>query len=254
MKHSLKDILKLSLIASSTFMPISDVSYNQIYNKYHTKIEQTLNVLVDQRISEQERRLGLHYEKKPKIGLRLSDKNVLFSVNAYKTMGGIYAPDNDSISFSFETLHPNDNTIVKLVDHELAHSYFFNKFGEMPADTNSLFYSSRGSPARMIRNEIIREGFAFYVENKMSNTPDKFKDSEWPNSINNFFVNDKKYRYYQYDGGAHLLKPILDRFGNRGLEYVINNLPEKSDLISLPRYQRRIIEILGIDKTSKHCI
>jgi hypothetical protein len=254
MKSPLKHLLALSLMASSAFMSISDISYNQIYSIHHTKIEQRLSVLVDQRISEQERRLGLHYEKRPKVALNFSDAKVLFSPDSYKTVGGVYTTVNDSISFLVDVLNPNRSILNRVVDHELAHSYLFNKFGEISSDTTSLFYNFGRDPTMMIRNEIIREGFAFYVETKMNNVVDKFKDSEWPNSIDGFFVNERAYQRYQYSGGAHLLRPIIDRFGNRGLEYVITHLPEKSDLIDLPGYQRRVIETLSIDKTCKHCV
>jgi hypothetical protein len=254
MKITLRKLLTLSLMVSSSFMPISDTSYNQIYSKYQTKIEQQISSLVDQRISEQERKFGWTYKKKPKIGLRFSNRNVLFSSNTSRALEGIYFPDRDSISFSFETFRPYNHFLKRIVDHELAHSYLFNRFGEIPGDSVSLFYPFVQNPVIKIRNEIIREGFAFYVETKINNIPDNFRDSEWPNSIDGFFVSERAYQRYQYEGGAHLLRPIIDKFGDRGLEYVINNLPEESDLNNLHRYQRRIIATLSIDKTCKHCI
>ena len=93
------------------------------------------------------------------------------------------------------------------------------------------------------RDELIRDGIATYFEREMTGKEANFNDSEYPKTIEEFLRNKVYFliRLY-YDGGYHLVKPILDKFGvEEGCKKIILNLPRKEDMVDLPRYRRKIL-------------
>ena len=93
------------------------------------------------------------------------------------------------------------------------------------------------------RNELIREGIATYFEREMTGKEVDFNDSEYPKTIEEFLRNKAGFliRLY-YDGGYHLVKPILDKFGvEEGCKRIILHLPRKEDMVELPIYRKKIL-------------
>ena len=70
---------------------------------------------------------------------------------------------------------------------------------------------------------------------------DDFSDSEWKKMSGNPAVSTT-YPYITR-AGFHFVKPILDKFGERGLKYLITNCPvvEKLDLTQMPKIQLLIV-------------
>ena len=91
-----------------------------------------------------------------------------------------------------------------------------------------------------VGKKLISEGIAEYFERTLNNGKDNFKDSDWPENLGDFIQNK-----IIYNGGLHLVKPIIDRYGKRGIETLIINPPSLEDLSNLPEYQNRVIESLS---------
>gem|GEM_PF-4836584 len=47
-----------------------------------------------------------------------------------------------------------------------------------------------------------------------------------------------------YRAGLHLVKPILDRYRARGVDYLVTHLPRVDSLRDLPRYQQEALRVL----------
>jgi len=73
--------------------------------------------------------------------------------------------------------------------------------------------------------------------NYKKDLPDDF---EWPDDLFDFVNDDMLF----YNAGYNLVKPIIDKHGEMGIECLIKNLPNALELTSLQKYQQRIFEKL----------
>ena len=69
---------------------------------------------------------------------------------------------------------------------------------------------------------------------------DDFSHSDWPNLSSWKLWDDRVI----YQGGYHLVKPIIDEFGKEGMVYLMQNSPTKDDLLSLEDYQNKVMKKL----------
>ena len=92
------------------------------------------------------------------------------------------------------------------------------------------------------RNSLIHEGIATYFQKEMNKGKDDFNDSEYPNTIKEFLYNNIGFlQKLYYNGGYHLVKPILDKFGvEQGCKRIALDLPTRKEMINLPKYRKRI--------------
>jgi len=125
------------------------------------------------------------------------------------------------------------------LDHELGHSYA-DKLSESLGNGDWPDYETSYNP---LGTELVCEGIAEYFARCMNNGKDDFKDSDWPKELKGFF--DGK---VIYSGGYHLVNPVINRYGKRGIEYLILHPPLHSDMKDLPRYQQRTLEELAVQK------
>lgn len=202
-------------------------------------IEKNLNEI----IKEQEEVLNIKHFGVPTIVVKPEDfehNNIFSGVRL-----GYYSNDTIYINSTLEITVPNSklnnilgdifffghtSNIKEILDHELGH-YYVDKLKEnlninKELDTNLI----------KIGMKLISEGIAEYFKNKIYK-----KDLKKYNLVKS--VDDMKYGEF-YNCGYHLVKPVIDRHGKKGIEYLIANPPTNEDLEQLLQYQNRTLENL----------
>ncbi len=93
---------------------------------------------------------------------------------------------------------------------------------------------------------IVNEGIAEYFESN-GTTVDLFTDIDWPSGItdlNKMHRIDLRYGSGNHAGGYHLVRPIIQEYGVKGIEYLIANPPQVLDFRDIPHYQTEALEAL----------
>lgn len=165
-----------------------------------------------------------------------SEPKLYFGIPDYiqnqSSFGACYNLSDGSIwvtpAYKNESLHEAynsiDHIVTRLIDHELVHMY---------ANQMSLRILKRIWPDTILlttsenfcRN-MLSEGVAVYYTNLARG--DTANSIEWlPTSSSDIIWLDSKSIIYQ--GGYYLVKPILDKFGERGLLYIIQNKLDYED-------------------------
>ncbi|MBW2991136.1 sterile alpha motif-like domain-containing protein [Candidatus Woesearchaeota archaeon] len=186
-------------------------------------------------ISSQEKSLGVQHFGLP---------NIEFKGCGFRGEREFYNPDTDTLTLYLPRayVHFSPRTTEDLIRHGLGHIY---------ADKLSEGLENESWPPKVeknidyVRYGLVAEGIAEYFKRKSHNEEDTFKDSQWPKTVEEFEkISDSIY----YNGSYHLVKPIIDKHGQEGIEYLINNPPEIQDLKDLPRYQKIVLENLSTNK------
>jgi hypothetical protein len=99
--------------------------------------------------------------------------------------------------------------------------------------------TKREDLTNLLIDRIINEGIATCYENLGA----KPILTRWPTSINDI-KNSDEYNMYIYGAGWNLMYPIISAHGNKGIEYVLKNMPKSSDFSNLEAYQKTILEKL----------
>lgn len=145
--------------------------------------------------------------------------------------------------------HKNGRIYVQYWDeeelyHELGHFYLYKLCKKLGLDFRTKADDKKSCITEWweARNCLINEGIATYFEKEMNKGKDVFNDSEYPKTIKEFLWNN--YGFLQklyYDGGYHLVKPILDKFGvEQGCKRIALDLPRREEMINLLEYRERI--------------
>ena len=83
---------------------------------------------------------------------------------------------------------------------------------------------------------MINEGIAKYVENKMNGEDnDPFPFEEWPTEIKGFS------NRVIYEGGYALVRPIIDKHGEKGIQFLLFNHLTPKELYTPEEYQEKIL-------------
>lgn len=133
-----------------------------------------------------------------------------------------------------------------VIDHEAGHAFLIGlcaKLGMKPlvSDENPKADLLRWD---QVRGLLISEGVATYFEKKLNKGRDDFHDEEYPKTIEDMTVNDFNVLLrMHYEGGYHLVKPILDRLGvEEGCRTILLDRPKKEEMVRLPEYRERILK------------
>ncbi|MDP3734682.1 MAG: hypothetical protein Q8R37_05630 [Nanoarchaeota archaeon] len=266
---------QFSKILFSVGIGISSLSYYSVtalqeqlqQQESSYQIQNYVNTNLDKIIQDQEKKLNIVYQGRPIVEVGISEE----TKNAFPSLSicGYYDSEENSIYFKKDiTINPlpdkdgleispeNSCTIKEVLDHELGHFYVDMlseqlKHGSWPqtlrengkVDENAI--------------HIIGEGIAEYFGRTMNGHYDNFKDEEWPTKLEDFYMlydqNGKKidledppipnYRLW-YQGGYHLVKPIIDEFSVNGIHYLMFHPPTEEELINLKEYQQKVIRQL----------
>ena len=203
-------------------------------------------------VKNQEEKLGIKHFGIPKIVYEIPPE-----VKGPLVPPGSYDPKKDVIYLPFgNSITPEENVtntlatclslgalanIEEVINHELGHFYSDKLYESMGFGLgNWPSYSPDGQLTDdEIGTKLISEGIAGYFEKTINNKEDKFRDSDWPKKREDF-----RDIHIIYEGGFHLVKPIIGKHGKRGIEYLILNPPRVEDLENLPAYQSRILSFI----------
>ncbi len=211
-----------------------------------------LNQYLDKNLSvvmlSQEQVLGINYRNNvPEVEV---NTHLGFQYN------GLYNPSSSKISLSVWNHNSAESLNDKLVpffvfgqappvrrtlDHELGHFYT-----HMVAEENGLPYfllpyfppGVNDSKELLAAKKLIREGLAEYFSRKINGGTDDFADHEWSSPLSDW--GNRQF----YDGGYHLVAPVLDLSVRKGIEFFISNPPSGS-LHNLLSYQKRALETVS---------
>lgn len=192
-------------------------------------------------IQQQEEALGIKYpQERPTIHYYIENDDGE-TYGRYRTKTDEIFLRSPYFSSEWEEADVRDT-----MHHELGH-FFCDKLSENLREKNWPNYRSADAYEE-VSLKLISEGIATYIESKMNGEEDDFNDSEWPTNLWEFyrlpFQSEVKSKF-KYDGGFHLVKPIIDQHGSKGIEYLIFNTPERHEILDLPGYQQRILHELS---------
>ncbi len=175
-------------------------------------------------MKEQEERMGIKYECIPKLQADLPEENYAFKT-AVKMIGiaAVYDKETETIHFCPWSAVFQEATLK----HELGHFYFFKLAEKM----NAKYWFKKLTEKTTIQEwegiRIISEGVGEYF------TLD--------NGIHTNCWICGKNAYHQ---GYHLVKPIIDKHEQKGIEYLIRNPLKPEDMKNLEGYQKRALDEL----------
>ncbi len=246
-----RTIEKIAELASAAFLATAITFLSHPITIYYLSkqededIKEYVETSIDTIISDQEEELGIKYRGKPEFGYQLPEAEELITqVDKFlgKTLGlyysnekviylrsGILTLPDTNIEDVLATIFTWGRTSAALpvISHELAH-YYTDRRGE---ELTGLEGWQRAMMVKMYDPEqqdaldVVEEGIATYIQNRVH------PHEDWERSD----LTDK------YAEGFDFVKPIIDRFGSRGIDYLIVNIPSPREIASPEIYQRRAI-------------
>lgn len=198
--------------------------------------KQYLDQNLERLIREQQEQLNIKYPHQlPKIHYSLPHEN--------SELYGLYDPETDEIFLKSEKTDQQDwnfSTAQDTIQHELGH-FYMDQLSETLGRGNWPQYREDMELEEILPIKLISEGVATYIERKTDQEGSSFADQNWPEDPLDFFV----YPVLLYQGGFQLVSPIIDLYGQRGIQYLMFNPPSEEELFDLSLYQERIIEELA---------
>lgn len=250
LKHALMGISIVGLSAS-LYELIPKFAQDFLMQKRDPEVQEFVEEHLEEIIKAQEEKLGLGYPAFPKnihYLLPLAEKN-------NNTMG-LYDSKTDTIYLQsgrlttpgfnwgdfFAWLGAGSLQETKAtLEHELGH-FYCDKLSESLGKGSWRSDLDIRTDLQLISMKLVSEGIAEYFERTMNNSTDKFTDSSWPRLINKFYGRNS-YRLF-YDGGYHLVKPLLEKHGEKGIIYLMFKSPTATELLDLPNYQKKALKEL----------
>jgi hypothetical protein len=135
------------------------------------------------------------------------------------------------------SLSSDRKRIDETLYHEYAH-YLFDRFSKNSGKGEFPDIQKYG-PSYSIGLKLISEGLANYATLRMTGEKDCFVDSLYPRQAEDFF-----YSRIIAQGGRHLVKPIVDKYGLRGIKYLMLHPPSNNELKNVTKYQKRVLSAL----------
>ena len=188
-----------SAVSAAVYFPTSEEVTIQLYYHKDKDIQAYVEQNLEQIIEKQEKKIGIIYPtERPKIEYLIPEEYPRpFGLAGLYDYGKdtIYLPSGILVKpeFDFSDLITKIATfnhtvdVKRTLDHELAH-FYCDKMKEKalgknyPAFQKYLFF-----PEEIIADQLINEGIAEYVENKMNGDDKKpFDFQEWPMEIEQF--------------------------------------------------------------------
>ncbi|MBI4147070.1 hypothetical protein HY494_00265 [Candidatus Woesearchaeota archaeon] len=240
-----------SAFTAAVYFPASLVSTLYLYRQKDLDIEMYVQENLEQIIEKQEEKLGITYPaERPKIKYFFPEQKIHLGVMGLYDDGedAIYLPSGlltrpewnwgDFVA----TIATFNNTAdaKKILDHELAH-FYFDKIKEISLGRDYHIFRPWGfSPEESIADRLINEGIAAYIENVMNGEEERpFNLQDWPSETKQF-SNEVIYR-----GGYTLVKPIIDKYGEKGIHFLLFNPPIPAELFTPKEYQEKAFEKLA---------
>ena len=244
-------ILKAALwsaVATTAYFPVSLITTFHLYHHKDHDIEVYVQENLEQIIQKQEEKIGINYPaERPKIEYVFPEKDIDFGVmgiynetrdTLYLPSGLLTKPEWDFNDF-IATVATFNGTyeVKKVIDHELAHFYCDKIQEQSLGNSSHLFQRNLFLPEERIANLLVNEGIAKYIEDKMNSNDQKiFPFEEWPSTLEQF--SNKEI----YLGGYTIVKPIIDKYGKKGIKFLLFNHPTPKETFRPSEYQQRILD------------
>jgi hypothetical protein len=201
---------------------------------------------------EQESKLGIKYPGKPEIKYQTKEKTNkqirrrIANASPLTEVLGYYNPYNDTITIVLDKIEPFEykRETKRVLAHELGH-FYADKLSEKTSEENWPTLNSAGT-------RLVSEGIAKYFERAITGRTDDFNDNEYPQgeNVQNGGFSDQR---VIYEGGGHLVKPIIDKYGKKGINFLIHQSPDSNAALEdVPAYQKRVLYCLSNPDISKH--
>lgn len=221
-----------------------------VVTKVDPKVQALINKDLEERIAVHKEKLGIEHFGLPRVepgfpkaGCYVGSALYHPATDAIYLMSfgdlpnnGLFSPNNDG-----------DSTSVHIIDHELGHFYADQLHeslgkGDWPLYPNEMTLNTPGI-------NMISEGIAEWFDRTINCREDAFTDTDYPEGFVNWYVHstavyDGGISNVIYNGGYHLVKPILDKHGAAGIEYLITHPPVSDDFSDLPGYRTKVLEVL----------
>lgn len=259
----MKEFFVLSLIGAIyyvlayTTITLGRIVYNSRGNK---AVKEYIKKNLDKLILKQEEVLGIDQPGHPRIVFGIPKNIFSFWERANPPASGMYFSETDTIYLITGNLTTNEinfeNTLANIVNlgftmdaertfyHEMGH-YYTDKLSEYYNGRNWPIYTKYMTDLEVIRTKLVSEGIATYFDNKTTGDEELYnkgslKMKDFGGEIDNY----KSLSHYIYFCGYNLVKPIIDKHGDLGILYLINNPPKAEDLEDLTNYQKKALEFL----------
>jgi len=237
-------------------------------NKKDEDVEEFVTQNIEQLIHAQEQKVGFTLFPPPPMEFMLPPSSRLKKTESNGITYGLYDLQEHVLylnsgmltlpSFDLSDIAArigtagNTKNVKSTLYHELGHYYCDRLYEHLLADFAA--EDKLNDPFRLdklIGLKIIQEGIGRYFENIMMGEEDSFQDREWPATVGDFFdpvalIMDQNLivpEHLMYDGGYHLVKPVIDRYKKEGLLYLLHHIP--GNVLELPQYQQKALEDLS---------
>ena len=253
MKKKIRFLAKItfwSALAALVYLPISSRVTRKLHHYKDPDIEAYVQKNLEQIIEQQEKKIGITYPtERPQIEYTFQEEDISIGVvglydyakdTIYLPSGILTTPKWDFGDF-IATVGTFNRTagVKRTLDHELAH-FYCDKIREKALGKNYHHKIFLFIPEEAIANLLINEGIAEYVKNKMNGEEEKAISLErWPLSVEQFS------NYEIYQGGYAVVKPIIDQYGEKGIQFLLFNIPTPKEIFTPKEYQQRILKDLA---------
>ncbi|MDP3698877.1 MAG: hypothetical protein Q8R47_04780 [Nanoarchaeota archaeon] len=239
-----------SAVSAAMYFPAAEMTTLYLYYRKDPDIEAYVQNNLEKNIEEQEEKIGITYPtERPKIEYLIPEEYPSFGLaglyglyhngkdTIYLPSGVLIKPEPDFSDFITKIATFNHTVDVKrTLDHELAHFYCDKMKEKALGKNHHAFQKYFSFPEEIIADQLINEGIAKYFENKMNGEDKKkFSFEEWPSEIDQFSGR------VLYQGGYAIVKPIIDRHKEKGIQFLLFNPPTPTELFTPQEYQERIL-------------
>ncbi len=254
-----KKIIRRALVVYSVTL-LSWISSPFVFNNLSKREDEDVREYVQENIEEiisaQEAEMGIKYNGRPNFRYRLPE-SMMYSLDGFS--GGVlgwYSQDEDTVYLRSGVLTtPNggiNDFLAELftwgrtsetkpvLDHELVHYYTDKRGRELtgedwipPAEILQLWATDEDGQAFLT----VVEGIAVYIEQRINCR----QDSSLQSNLSE-----------RYQNGFFFVKPIIDPFGSRGIDYLIVNTPLARDIASPNAYYTKAFSKLSKEGTIKN--
>lgn len=236
-----------SAFTAAFYFPTADITTMYLYHHKDSDIEAYTNENLELIIKKQEEKIGITYPaERPAIEYILPEEYRILGLyglyddredTIYLPSGILVKPEFNLSDFITTIATFNSTADVKrALDHELAH-FYCDKVREKALGKNyptlQIFILF---PEERIAYKLINEGIARYFENSLNGEYKRpYPFEKWPTQLEEF-SND-----VFYQGGYALVKPVIDQYGEKGIQFLLFNPPTPDELFTPKEYKERML-------------
>ncbi|HYD03438.1 MAG TPA: hypothetical protein VEC16_04015, partial [Alphaproteobacteria bacterium] len=220
----------LALVLGASALSYGMVKLLEPIDALEKKFSQEVPSYVDKNlssiISNQEKILNIEYPQNLAIEYYVQEEDSLgiieegFYLNdtIYINLSHTVAKDQNWITRALCNTY-NSSDVKEIINHELGH-YYIDLVSQKKLGRRWLTCANEGKYV-FLSKSLIEEGICEYFRNKSNGVPIVL-DNNWPKK-EDFESND----LLVYDIGPKVVAPIIDTYGNKGIEFMLQNIPSE---------------------------